>query len=84
MSKTPMIRVQFSDGTSMDVPENETVQVVVQGPSETETEGSQRLNPDAKPAVFGKLSKVRAAALARGQHMKTFRGLLQIDVARRV
>ncbi|MDZ4869882.1 MAG: hypothetical protein SGI91_21365 [Alphaproteobacteria bacterium] len=84
MAKAPMIRVLFNDGTSMEVPENEAVQVVSQGPSETETEGWQRLNPDAKPALFGKLNKVRAAALARGQHMMTFRGLLQVDVARRV
>jgi hypothetical protein len=84
MPKTPMIRVLFNDGTSMEMLENEAVQVVVQGPSDKEAEGWQRLNPDAKPAMFGKLSKVRAAALARGQHMMTFRGLLQIDVARRV
>jgi hypothetical protein len=84
MSKTPMIRVLFNDGTSMEMPENEAIQVVVQGPSDKETEGWQRLNPNAKPPVFGKLGKVRAAALARGQHMMTFRGLLQIDVARRV
>src|SRR5262245_56412421 len=84
MAKAPQIRLRFSDGTSMDLPEMEPVQVVTQGPSETAEEGWQRLNPDAKPAMFGKVSKVRAAALARGQHLMTFRGLLLIDGARRI
>jgi hypothetical protein len=30
------------------------------------------------------VNKVRAAALARGQHLITFRGILLIDNARRV
>jgi len=79
-----MIRVLFNDGTHMDLPEMESVQVVTQGPSETQSEGFQRLNGEAKPALFGKVSKMRAAALAKGQHLITFRGMLQIDVARRI
>jgi hypothetical protein len=84
MPKPPSIRVRFSDGTSMDLPENEPVQIVTAGPSEKQEEGFQRLNPDAKPALFGRVNKVRAAALARGQHLITFRGILLIDGARRV
>lgn len=84
MAKVTQIRVRFSDGTSMDLPETESVQVVTAGPSETAEEGWTRINPDAKPALFGKVSKLRATALAPGQHLMTFRGVLLIDGARRI
>jgi hypothetical protein len=84
MPKAPQIRVRFSDGTSMDMPETEAVQVVTAGPGPKAEEGWTRLNPDAKPALFGKVAKVRATALKSGQQMMTFRGVLQIDGARRI
>lgn len=84
MTKTPMIRVRFSDETSMDLPETEIVQVVTQGPSEKQEEGFTKVSGDAKPALFGKVNRVRATALQTGQHMVTFRGVLLIEGARRV
>lgn len=84
MPKAQLIRVRLSDETTLELAENEAVQVVTAGPSEKEQEGWQRINPDQKPALFGRLLKVRAAALAQGQHIVTFRGVLQIESARRV
>jgi len=84
MTRVSMIRVRLSDETTLELPENEVVQVVTAGPSETQKEGWQRLNADKTPALFGTLSKVRAAALSQGQHIVTFRGVLQIEAARRV
>lgn len=85
MPKTPTIRVRLTDETSLDLPENEFVQVVTHGPSEKQEEGFVRLNPkERKKALYGKLARVRAAALAAGQHIVTYRGIVQIDVARRV
>ena len=44
-----------------------------------------RLNPkDRKKALFGKLARVRAASLGQGQHIVTYRGILQIDNARKI
>ena len=83
MSKAQMIRVRFSDETTIELPENEVVQVVTAGPSETAKEGWQRIG-DKTPALFGKLAKVRATALTQGQHLVTYRGLLLIEAARRV
>ena len=34
MSKTSLIRIRFSDGTTMELPENESVQVVIDGPGD--------------------------------------------------
>ena len=83
MPKGQMIRVRLSDETTLELPENEVVQVVTAGPSEKPQEGWSRVNPDATPALFGRLAKVRAAALAQGQHLVTFRGVLQIESMRR-
>ena len=84
MSRTPLIRIRFSDGTQMELPENESVQVVIDGPGEMPKDGWARLNGDTTPALYGKANKVRAAALAQGQQMMTFRGVLTIEGARRV
>ena len=85
MPKAPTIRVRLTDETSLDLPENEFVQVVMAGPSETQEQGFVRLNPkERKKALYGKLARVRAASLAAGQHIITFRGVVQIDVARRL
>ena len=84
MPKGQMIRVRLSDESTLELPENEVVQVVTAGPGEKPQEGWTRVNPDATPALFGRLAKVRAAALAQGQHLVTFRGVLQIESARRV
>ncbi len=84
MSKSPAVRIHFSDGTSMDLPENDSVQIVSAGPSDTPKDGWPKINGDATPALYGKLNKTRAAALTQGQHMVTFRGLLLIDGARRI
>lgn len=83
MPKAQIIRVRLSDETTIELPENEVVQVVTAGPSETQQEGWQRLNADQKPALFGRLGKVRAAALAQGQHLLTYRGLFVVESARR-
>ncbi|MBP6013391.1 MAG: hypothetical protein KBA31_14295 [Alphaproteobacteria bacterium] len=84
MPKAPMIRVRLSDDTSLDLPENEVVQVVTAGPSDQAGEGFVRLNPNDKKPSFGKMAKVRAAALVQGQHIVTYRGILQIEGAKRV
>ena len=84
MPKVSLIRIRFSDGTQMELPENESVQVVIDGPGDKPKDGWTRLNGDKKPALYGKANKVRAAALAQGQHMMTFRGVLLIEGARRV
>lgn len=84
MPRVQMIRVRLSDQTTLELPENEVIQVVTAGPSETPKEGWQRLNADKTPALFGTFTKVRAAALAEGQHIVTFRGVLQVEGARRV
>ncbi|MEQ1868368.1 MAG: hypothetical protein HOP13_07195 [Alphaproteobacteria bacterium] len=85
MAKAPTMRVRLTDETSLDLPENEFIQVVTAGPSETQEEGFVRLNPkERKKALYGKLSRVRAASLNQGQHIVTYRGILQIDTARRL
>lgn len=84
MSRIPSVRVRFSDGTSMDLPENDSVQVVTAGPEDKPQEGWMRINGDATPAQFGKLLKFRAAALKQGQKMLTFRGILEVEGARRI
>ena len=84
MARVPSVRIHFSDGTSMDLPENDSVQVVTAGPESAPKEGWQKLSGDATPVLYGKLNKTRAAALTQGQHMVTFRGLLLIDGARRI
>jgi hypothetical protein len=85
MPKAPTIRVRLTDETSLDLPENEFVQVVTAGPSERQEEGFVRLNPkERKTPLFGKLVRMRAASLTSGQHIITFRGVVQIDVARRL
>jgi hypothetical protein len=85
MAKVPTMRVRLTDETSLDLPENELIQVVTAGPSETQEEGFVRLNPkERKTALYGKLARVRAASLAAGQHIVTYRGILQIDAARRM
>lgn len=78
------MRILFTDGTSMDLPENDTVQVVLAGPETNPQEGWTRLNGDATPAQFGKVSKSRAASLKQGQKVQTFRGILQVEGARRM
>ncbi len=85
MSKAPTMRVRLTDETTLDLPENEFVQVVTSGPSETQEEGYVRLNPkERNKALYGKLSRVRAASLGNGQHIVTYRGILQIETARRM
>jgi len=83
MSKTPIMRVRLSDDTTLELPENEVVQVVTAGPGDKPQEGWQRLNADKTPALFGKVAKVRAAALTQGQHLMTYRGIFLIEGARR-
>jgi hypothetical protein len=83
MPKAQVIRVRLSDETTIELPENEVVQVVTAGPSEKAQEGWQRINADKAPALYGKLAKVRATALTPGQHLVTFRGVLTVESARR-
>lgn len=78
------MRILFTDGTSMDLPENDTIQVILAGPEATAQEGWTRLNGDATPAQFGKLTKSRAASLKQGQKVQTFRGILEVEGARRM
>ncbi len=81
--RVQLIRVRLSDQTTLEMPENELVQVVTAGPGDAPKEGWHRLS-DKGPALFGTTSKVRAAALAAGQHIVTFRGVVQVEGARRV
>ena len=65
MAKAPTMRVRLTDETSLDLPENELIQVVTAGPSETQEEGFVRLNPkERKKTLYGKLARVRAASQA--------------------
>lgn len=84
MVKAPSMRIHFTDGTSMDLPDTDSVQIVTAGPDATAQEGWTRLNGDSTPALYGKLMKSRAAALKQGQKLLTFRGVLEVDGARRV
>lgn len=84
MAKQPSMRIHFTDGTSLDLPENDSVQVIAAGPEDKAQDGWVRLNGDATPAQFGKVLKSRAAALKQGHKVLTFRGVLQVDGARRV
>ena len=84
MVKAPSVRIHFTDGTSMDLPENDSIQLVTAGPEGTPQEGWTRLNGDSTPAQFGKLMKSRPAVLKQGQKLLTFRGVLEVDGARRV
>ena len=83
MPRSPSVRIRFSDGTSLELPENDSVQVVTAGPESEPREGWQRLG-ESTPAVYGKITKSRATAVAQGQQMVTFRGILTIEGARRV
>lgn len=78
------MRIQFTDGTSMDLPENDTVQIVTAGPGEAPQEGWVKISGDASPALFGTTAKFRAAALQQGQKVLTFRGVLEVTAARRM
>ena len=80
--KAQVIRVRLSDETTIELPENEVVQIVTAGPGDKPQEGWQRIG-DKAPALYGKLSKVRATALTPGQHLVTFRGVLTVESARR-
>ena len=82
MPKAQVIRVRLSDESTIELPENELVQVVTAGPGAKAEEGWQRIG-DNTPAVYGKLGKVRATALSPGQKMVTFRGVLTVESARR-
>jgi hypothetical protein len=82
MPKAQVIRVRLSDETTIELPENEVVQIVTAGPGAKPQEGWQRIG-DTSPAIYGKLAKVRATALTPGQHLVTFRGVLAVESARR-
>jgi len=83
MPKGQMIRVRLSDASTLELPENEVVQVVTEGPGEKAQEGWVRINPDEKPALYGRVAKMRAVALAQGQQLVTYRGVFAIESARR-
>jgi len=84
MPKAPTIRVRLSDESTLELPENELVQVVTAGPADKPQEGWQKLaTVKGKKAQYGKLAKVRAAALAQGQQLVTYRGVFEIESARR-
>jgi hypothetical protein len=80
--KAQVIRVRLTDETTLELPENEVVQVVTAGPGNKPQEGWQRIG-DKTPAIYGKVSKLRATALTPGQQLVTFRGVLTIESARR-
>ena len=82
MPKAQVIRVRLSDETTIELPENEVVQVVTAGPGPRAQEGWQRIG-EATPAIYGKLAKVRATALTPGQNLVTFKGVLAVESARR-
>ena len=84
MARVPSVRIHFKDGTSLEMPENDSVQVVLAGPAETPEEGWTKISGEASPALFGKVLKSRAAALKQGHKVVTFRGVLEVDGARRV
>ena len=84
MPKAPTIRVRLNDESTLELPENEWVQVVTAGPEDKPQDGWQKLaTGKGKKAQYGKLAKVRAAALTQGQQLVTFRGIFQIESARR-
>ena len=84
MARVPSVRVRFTDGTSMDLPENDSVQVVTAGPEASAQEGWQPIGTGDGPAQFAKVAKARAAALKQGQRVVTLRGVLLVEGARRL
>lgn len=78
-----MIRIRLSDASTLELPENEVVQVVTEGPADKPQEGWVRVNPDATPAQFGRVAKLRAVALTQGQQLVTYRGVFAIESTRR-
>lgn len=84
MARVPSVRVRFTDGTSMDLPENDSVQVVTAGPEASAQEGWQQISVGDSPAQFAKVVKARAAALKQGQRVVTLRGVLLVEGARRL
>jgi hypothetical protein len=78
------MRVRLTDKTTLELPESEMIQVVTEGPSDKPQDGWQKLAADKGPAKYAKLSKVRATALMPGQRIVTFRGVVEIESARRV
>ena len=84
MARVTSVRVRFSDGTSMDLPENDSVQVILAGPEAVAQEGWQNIGGTEGPAQFAKVAKARAAALKQGQRVVTLRGILVIEGARRM
>ena len=84
MARVPSMRIHFTDGTSLDLPENDSIQVVTAGPAAQPQDGWVRLGDAALPALYGKVLKSRAAALKQGHKVVTFRGVLEVDGARRI
>lgn len=83
MSRIQKMRLHFTDGSHLDVAENDPLQTLTSEPSAKQEPGYHRLNGTATPAEFGKLTNVRAVMLTRGQKVMTFRGLLTVEGVRR-
>lgn len=84
MARVPSVRVRFTDGTSMDLPEHDAVQVVMAGPESAPQDGWQQISSSDGPAQFAKVLKTRVTGLKQGQRVVTLRGVLQIEGARRM
>lgn len=81
--KAQIIRVRLSDESTLELPETELVQVVTAGPGDKAQEGWQKIEAGKGKAQFGKVMKVRANALTQGQRLVTYRGVFEIESARR-
>lgn len=84
MSRVPSVRVRFTDGTSMDLPDGYAVEIITAGPESSAQDGWQNIAGKDAPAQYAKVAKARAASLKQGQRMLTLRGVLVIEGARRL
>lgn len=84
MARVPSVRVRFTDGTSMDLPEHDSVQVVLAGPEPAPQDGWQQISSGDAPAQFAKVLKARVTGLKQGQRVVTLRGVLLVEGARRI
>lgn len=83
MSRFQKMRLHFSDGTNLEVAENDPLQVLQSDPGPTQEPGWHRINGEATPPLFGKLANVRAVALSPGQKVVTYRGVMTIESVKR-
>lgn len=77
-----MIRITLTDGSTMEVPENGTVEVESYPPSETPKPGYVRTRE--YPPEWRRFTTFRPNVLGAGQTIRTHRGIQQIATVEHV